>query len=413
MLGSFPPATPNTDLVVPVTERRRGHFGPDPARDGRARRARQRRGEAPGGGAGPARPSYASAHPPARLVGRLRRDRRRPAPRSRRRARLPLERRLHDVAARSARPAYGGRPARGRRDRPADDRRPPARLLGRHDELRARAGAGALRRGAGDGARRRRLVDARVRGDRAQLAVRRARARRSRRRSCSSTTASTRRRRSKRSSRRTATASPRRRSSRSRSCGPSTTTATLTAPDGSIAWQEAGLRRAGNVRRGLSRRRRPLRPKAASAAADHAAPACGGTLDADCHGARRPGPDLDARPGASRSTRRSARCASHPARVVVRPTGGRADIRWAQARAARVKVTIETAEGRRRPNGHEHVRCSQASRRSTWDGRGANRKPVGTGRYVARVTATNELGAVSLTQLAHRSPGRALARRTA
>ena len=33
-----------------------------------------------------------------------------------------------------------------------------------------------------------------------------------------------------------------------------------------------------------------------------------------------------------------------------------------------------------------------------WDGRGANRKPVAGGRYVARVTATNELGAVSLTQ---------------
>ena len=33
-----------------------------------------------------------------------------------------------------------------------------------------------------------------------------------------------------------------------------------------------------------------------------------------------------------------------------------------------------------------------------WDGRGGNRKPVGGGRYVARVTATNELGVVSLTQ---------------
>ena len=33
-----------------------------------------------------------------------------------------------------------------------------------------------------------------------------------------------------------------------------------------------------------------------------------------------------------------------------------------------------------------------------WDGRGANRKPVAGGAYVARVTATNELGAVSLTQ---------------
>ena len=41
-----------------------------------------------------------------------------------------------------------------------------------------------------------------------------------------------------------------------------------------------------------------------------------------------------------------ARVASRlPARVVVRNSGGKAEIRWAQARAARVKVTIETPEG--------------------------------------------------------------------
>ena len=33
-----------------------------------------------------------------------------------------------------------------------------------------------------------------------------------------------------------------------------------------------------------------------------------------------------------------------------------------------------------------------------WDGRAGNRKPVAGGRYVARVTATNELGSVSLAQ---------------
>jgi hypothetical protein len=31
-----------------------------------------------------------------------------------------------------------------------------------------------------------------------------------------------------------------------------------------------------------------------------------------------------------------------------------------------------------------------------WDGSAGNRKPVAGGRYVARVTATNELGVVSL-----------------
>ena len=68
-----------------------------------------------------------------------------------------------------------------------------------------------------------------------------------------------------------------------------------------------------------------------------------------------------------------------------------------QARAARVKVTIETPEGvvvravsnASLPAGEQTV---------TWDGRSGNRKPVGTGRYVARVAATNELGSVSLTQ---------------
>ena len=86
-----------------------------------------------------------------------------------------------------------------------------------------------------------------------------------------------------------------------------------------------------------------------------------------------------------------------PARVVVRPAGGRVDIRWTQARAARAKVTIETAEGivvrtvsnTSVPAGEQAV---------IWDGRAGNRKPVGTGRYVVRVTATNELGVVSLTQ---------------
>ena len=43
-------------------------------------------------------------------------------------------------------------------------------------------------------------------------------------------------------------------------------------------------------------------------------------------------------------------------------------------------------------------RSNLASRPVLWDGRGANRKPVAGGRYTARVTATNELGVVSLAQ---------------
>jgi len=62
-----------------------------------------------------------------------------------------------------------------------------------------------------------------------------------------------------------------------------------------------------------------------------------------------------------------------------------------------VKVTIETHEGvvvRTVSN----TPLQPGEQAAIWDGRGGNRKPVAGGRYVARVTATNELGAVSLTQ---------------
>jgi flagellar hook assembly protein FlgD len=62
-----------------------------------------------------------------------------------------------------------------------------------------------------------------------------------------------------------------------------------------------------------------------------------------------------------------------------------------------VKVTIETPEG-------VVVRTVMSStlqageQAASWDGRGGNRKPVGSGRYVVRVASTNEFGSVSLTQ---------------
>jgi flagellar hook assembly protein FlgD len=86
-----------------------------------------------------------------------------------------------------------------------------------------------------------------------------------------------------------------------------------------------------------------------------------------------------------------------PARVVVRPSGGNASIRWTQTRAARVKVTVETPQGvvvRTVANGS----LPPGEQTSTWDGLGARRKPVAGGAYVVKVTATNELGAVSLGQ---------------
>jgi len=86
-----------------------------------------------------------------------------------------------------------------------------------------------------------------------------------------------------------------------------------------------------------------------------------------------------------------------PSRVVVGTNGGRADIRWSQARAARVKVVIETPEGIV-VRTVSSAALEPGEQTAAWDGLAGNRKPVAAGRYLARVTATNELGAVSLTQ---------------
>lgn len=179
---------------------------------------------------------------------------------------------------------------------------------------------------------------------------------------------------------------------------PSTTTATLTAPDGTIAWQEVLDREAGTYEVAFPPVAVPPPPPGGTPAPQPTTPLPPAegrwTLSVTA---------LDDQGLSSTTTRRfwvnstlaSLRVA--PARVVVRPTGGRADIRWTQARAARVKVTIETAEGVVvRTVSNASLAASEQT--VTWDGRGGNRKPVGTGRYVARVTATNELGVVSLTQ---------------
>jgi exopolysaccharide biosynthesis protein len=180
---------------------------------------------------------------------------------------------------------------------------------------------------------------------------------------------------------------------------PSTVTATLTAPDGSIAWQEAGGRDPGIYDVAFPPPPPPPPPPPEGQPPPEPTtplPTAEGrwTLTVTA---------LDDQGLTSTTTRRfavnstlgSLRVA--PARVVVRPTGGRADITWAQARAARVKVTIETPEGvvvRTVTN----TPLQAGEQTATWDGRGGNRKPVSGGRYAARVTATNELGSVSLSQ---------------
>ena len=179
---------------------------------------------------------------------------------------------------------------------------------------------------------------------------------------------------------------------------PSTVTATLTAPDGTIAWQESGIaREPGAYEVAFPPPAVPPVPPAEGqqAPAEPIVPAEGRwTLtvsSTDDQGLS----SSTTRRFAVNSTLASLRVA--PARIVVRNTGGRAEIRWSQARAARVKVTIETPEG-------IVVRTVSAAATQpgdqavVWDGKAGNRKPIAGGRYVARIAATNELGVVSLTK---------------
>jgi hypothetical protein len=176
---------------------------------------------------------------------------------------------------------------------------------------------------------------------------------------------------------------------------PSTVTATLTAPDGTIAWQEAAVAREPGIVEVLFPPAPPPPP--------------------DGQPPTEPAPPLEGRwtltVGATddqglastatqrffvNSTLSTLRVA--PVRVVVRNAGGRADVRWTQARAARVRVTIETPEGIVVRTVSKNTMLPAGEQAVAWDGRGNSRKPVSGGRYVVRVTATNELGAVALTQ---------------
>jgi hypothetical protein len=180
---------------------------------------------------------------------------------------------------------------------------------------------------------------------------------------------------------------------------PSTVTATLTAPDGTIAWQEAESREPGSYDVVFPPAPVPPPPPPEGVPppppTEPLPPAEGRwslTVSAtDDQGL----PSTTKRTFFVNSTLGSLRVA--PTRVLVRPTGGQAQISWAQARAARVKVTVETPEGivvRTVSNTSLQPREQSV----VWDGRGGNRKPVGGGRYVVRVSATNELGPVSLTR---------------
>jgi hypothetical protein len=84
-----------------------------------------------------------------------------------------------------------------------------------------------------------------------------------------------------------------------------------------------------------------------------------------------------------------------PARLLLPPKGARAAIRWTQAQAARVRVTVATPEGILIRTVATR-RLEPGAQAATWNGRLANGKLAPGGRYVVRVAATNELGAVEL-----------------
>ena len=175
---------------------------------------------------------------------------------------------------------------------------------------------------------------------------------------------------------------------------PSTVSVTLTAPDGTVAFQESGAREPGTY--DVAFPPLPPPPPPPEPAPTGSLPPAEGRWTFTVSSTDNQGlPSTTTRRFTVNSTLGSLRVA--PTRVVVRPTGGRADILWSQARAARVKVTIETPEGilvRTVTN----ATLQAGDQRVIWDGRGGSRKPVAGGRYIARVTATNELGSAALTQ---------------
>ena len=178
---------------------------------------------------------------------------------------------------------------------------------------------------------------------------------------------------------------------------PSTVMATLTSPGGSIAWQESTTREAGTYAVAFP----PPVAAPPEGVPPEPTPVEGGppaegrwtfaVSATDDQGIA----SATTRRFSVNSTLASLRVA--PVRVVVRKAGGKAMIGWSQTRAARMKVTIETPQGIvvrtaaswPLPAGEQSV---------VWDGRSQSGKPVAGGRYVVRVTATNEVGVVSLTQ---------------
>jgi hypothetical protein len=183
---------------------------------------------------------------------------------------------------------------------------------------------------------------------------------------------------------------------------PSNVTVTLTAPDGSVAFQEAVLREAGTYEVPF-----PPPPPAPP-------PPPPGVPEPPPPPATEPPPPAEGRwtltvaatddQGLASSTSRRFWLNSTlgylrvaPRTLFLPPKGRNVTISWAQARAARVTVRVETREGVllktvvQRPYEPGQIAV-------VWNGRRRDGRLAYGGRYRVLVLARNELGSVSLEQ---------------
>ena len=180
---------------------------------------------------------------------------------------------------------------------------------------------------------------------------------------------------------------------------PSTVNVTLTAPDGTVAAQEAGGREPGTYEVAFP----PLPPPPPPPPEGEPPPETTEPLPPTEGRWTLTVTSTDDQGLGSSATRRFAVNSTlgflrvEPSRLLLPPAGATAAIRWTQSRAARVKLAVETSDGipvrtvvsQRYEPGEQAV---------VWNGRMGNGKLAPSGRYVVRATATNELGAVTLEQ---------------
>ncbi len=173
---------------------------------------------------------------------------------------------------------------------------------------------------------------------------------------------------------------------------PATTTVTLTAPDGTVAFTETRERRPGSFAVAFPPSAPP--PVPLSKVADP--PPTNGRWKLQVAAVDDIGQPSEMTESFTVNTTVGF-LATSPRKLFLPPAGRDLEITWKQSRKARVVVTIETSAG-------EVVRT--LARRSypvgdpvvVWNGLDRTRKAVKGGAYVARVTARNALGTVVLSR---------------